>query len=145
MTAVMMKCGCASQATRRMEDGSRVPSCITHDCIEVAGAPPDLTGRKARCAYYSRPTSPRGSYGGGNECNYGQDKAARCTCEQPSALGLPFFEYQGAGSREATQKCKHCGYYEVAHGPNSNCRCKKFEAKGPHEFDKFYCGCHGWD
>jgi hypothetical protein len=24
-------------------------------------------------------------------------------------------------------------------------KCKQFIAKGPAEFDKFYCGCHGWN
>jgi len=139
----MMKCGCAAQGLRHMSDGSKVPSCITHDCIEVAAVTPDLTGRKARCAYYGKTTARRGSYGGGNECNYGQSEASRCTCEQPSSPNLPFFEHCGPESREAA-KCR-CGYYESAHVPNSVCKCRKFEPAGPREFDKFYCGCQGWD
>lgn len=139
----LMKCGCAGQASRVLPDGSRIPSCIIHNCIEIAPAPPDLAGRMARCAYYGSRTSPRGSYGGGNECNYGQSKAPVCTCEQPSSGDLPFFEYCGPGSREA-EKCK-CGYYESAHKPGMNCKCRKFEPRGGLLIDKFYCGCHGWD
>lgn len=139
----MMKCGCAGQASRVNADGSRTPACIIHECYEVADAKPDLSGRKARCAYYGSQTARRGSYGGGNECNYGQSNAPRCTCEQPSAASLPFFEYCGPSSTEAT-KCK-CGYFESAHKPNSHCKCKQFAPKGDQGFDRFYCGCHGWD
>lgn len=111
---------------------------------------PNLTDRKARCAYHGQKTSPRGSYGGGNECNYGQSNAPICTCEQPSSRDLPFFEFQGAGSRESDEICKHCKFHKVAHDkPLSERRgtrvCSNFEAQGPREFDKFYCGCHGWD
>lgn len=141
----LMKCGCAAQAHRVLKDGSRVPSCPTHDCIEIAPEQADLTGRIARCAYHGKRTSPRGSYGGGNECNYGQSKAPVCTCEQPSSRDLPFFEYCGEGSRDSTH-CKHCGYYEVAHtGERGSRACRKFEARGASLIDKFYCGCHGWD
>jgi hypothetical protein len=27
----------------------------------------------------------------------------------------------------------------------SDMKCRTFKAKGPAEYDKFYCGCHGWD
>jgi len=111
----------------------------------------DLTGRRARCAYYGQPPARRGSYGGGNECNYGQSTAPKCTCEQPSAKDLPFFEFCGEGSQDATH-CKHCGYYEVAHHPinpltgrPNNLKCKGYEPRGGAQFDRFYCGCHGWD
>jgi hypothetical protein len=143
MTQTMMKCGCAAQGHRVMKDDSRIPACLIHDCVEPAASAPDLTDRKARCAYYGKSTAKRGSYGGGNECNYGQSESPTCTCEQPSSPKLPFFEYCGDGSTEA-KKCK-CGYYESAHKPDSSIRCRKFEPHGGHEFDKFYCGCHGWD
>lgn len=138
----LMKCGCAAQAHRVMEDGSRIPSCTTHDCTEIAPTPPDLTGRMARCAYHGQRTSPRGSYGGGNECNYGQSSAPVCTCEQPSDRKLPFFEYCGSGSRDA-EHCKNCGCYESVHVRSGNCR--KYEPRGGSLIDRFYCGCHGWD
>jgi len=110
----------------------------------------DLEGRKARCAYHGKSTSPRGSYGGGNECNYGQSSHKVCTCEQPSSKDLPFFEFCGPGSREADELCKHCGYHKVAHEKDprelrGTHVCSHFEPKGDRGFDKFYCGCHGWD
>ena len=108
---VMMKCGCASSSVRTMTNGVKhdpMPSCMVHDCLEVAERPPDLSARKARCAYHGSTLTPRRYRN--NECNYGGCKAGKCTCEQPSSAKLPFFE----------------------HKPSEN-------------FDKFYCGCHGWD
>jgi hypothetical protein len=108
-TTPMMKCGCAAQGLRHMPDGSKVPSCITHNCIE-ADAPPDLSGRKARCDYYGRST------GRHNECNYGQSRSDVCTCEQPSSTDLPFFKFLGSGSAESMNSCK-CGLDWIAHQP----------------------------
>jgi len=108
---------------------------------------PSLEGRQAKCAYHGQRTSPRGSYGGGNECNYGQRDHKVCTCVQPSSKELPFFEFLGEGSREATQICK-CGYHKDAHGESprhGRIKCTDFQPKGPQQFDKFYCGCSGWD
>lgn len=31
------------------------------------------------------------------------------------------------------------------HQLRNTLKCKQFEPRGPQEFDKFYCGCHGWD
>lgn len=86
MKTVLLKCGCAAHAERVMPDGSRVPSCITHSCIEPAEIQPDLRGRKAKCCYGCRNTIV------------------------DSDLNLAFFEFK----------------------PGS-------------EFDKYYCGCFGWD
>lgn len=105
----MMKCGCAAQGLRHMPDGSKVPCCITHGCIEPAEQI-NLEGRHARCAYYGSST------GRHNECNYGQDHSDICTCEQPSSTELPFFEFLGEGSPESQNKCK-CGYDWIAHQP----------------------------
>lgn len=138
----LMKCGCAAAGNRILKDGTAIPVCGTHDCVDVMPAPPDLAGRMARCAYHGSRTSARGSYGGGNECNYGQREAAKCTCEQPSSRDLPFFEYCGDGSKDS-EHCKHCGYYEVAHKDRHSCR--KYEARGGSLIDRFYCGCQGWD
>lgn len=105
--------------------------------------------RIARCAYYGQTTSPRGSYGGGNECNYGQGDHKVCTCERPSSKELPFFEFTGAGSRDSDEICKRCKFHKVAHEPERRGQnrhvCSNFEPQGPREFDRFYCGCHGWD
>ena len=27
----------------------------------------------------------------------------------------------------------------------SKLKCKNFKAVGPQEFDRYYCGCHGWN
>jgi hypothetical protein len=90
----------------------------------------NLQGRQARCAY--------------------------CKTLTPSNIQLPFFEFLGEGSKEATQICK-CGYYHGAHNDGTGNRidgmqtlsgpvkCSTFEAQGPREFDRYYCGCRGWD
>lgn len=121
---IVMKCGCTSQSVITAIKGVKldkpIPSCFIHECTEIADIKPDLTGRMARCG---------------------------CGKKVPSSWSEAFFEFQGEGSREATLKCK-CGYYEVAHnstGRSSNCKCRKFVPKGTHEFDRFYCGCNGWD
>jgi hypothetical protein len=105
----MMKCGHAANA--HDQDGN--PCCVI--CIGFPGAKEidtsrDLSGRKARCAYYGK-GSADGRYRATNESNYG-DRApgAICQCEELSSSSLPFFE----------------------HRPDA-------------DFDKFYCGCHGWD
>jgi hypothetical protein len=93
-------------------------------------------------------------------------RTARCFCGQERSSDsqfLAFLEDRGEGSKAATEHCKHCGYFEVAHGPGKaedlakepNRRprrdvveegvCPGFEPHGAYEFDTFYCGCRGWD
>ena len=83
-------------------------------------------------------------------------RQARCHGElvKPSSRDLPFFEFMGEGSRDATLSCKHCGYYKEAHEyserrihkePIKETRDHTFEPHGPYEFDRFYCGHSGWD
>ena len=134
--SVMMKCGCASHAMRHQKDGSKIPCCTIHDCIEVADAAPSLEGRKARCAYCGQ--RPRKS-----ECDQCKD-GGMCSCERPSSTDLAFFSFQGEGSREATEICKACKMHKAAHVPGSRA-CRNFVPQGPLEFDKFYCGCAGRD
>ncbi len=127
-----MACGHAANAT----DGKGQPACVI--CVglnrgaETPVEPPDLSHRQARCY---------------------------CGLIRPSdSEHLAFFEYRGPGSPTATDHCK-CGYHLVAHDIGE-CRkrvasnqltivelgkCKGFEARGPHEYDSFYCGCRGWD
>ena len=138
----MMKCGCVAQGVLTARNGvpldPPIPSCLIHDCTEVADAKPDLTGRMAKCAYRHSQPSPRQRPG---------------PSPVPSSFDLAFFEYCGPGSREATELCV-CGYAQVAHEKNGG-KCPqiavkrgllgKFQAKGPQEFDRFYCGCFGWD
>lgn len=143
----MMECGHAANATRTTPDGRRSPSCVIcagkPEADRIAVNPPDLTGRRARCSYFdpalgkckpthhTRHTNPVNS-------------------ERASDPGLPFFEYLGPGSRHATEKCE-CGYFDVAHmNPNPltgrpGIATHTFVPVGPAEFDRFYCGCHGWD
>lgn len=85
---VMLKCGCVAHALKHMPDGSKVPSCVIHNCTEQVEAP-NLEGRKARCHYYGKRT------GRMNECNFEGSHGSICHCEQPSSLGgLAFFEYK---------------------------------------------------
>jgi len=53
-----------------------IPSCVVHDCIEVAESVPDLAGRKASCGL-------------------------GCGHERPSSLDLAFFEYRPAKATDS--------------------------------------------
>lgn len=103
---VMMKCGCAAQGVMTARGGVKfdppIPSCVIHDCIEIAETP-NLTGRIAKCAYKGCKTNSRRSTHYGAYTEDGRSEA-------PSSLDLPFFE----------------------HRPTE-------------PFDRFYCGCNGWD
>lgn len=121
--AVMMKCGHASNATDR-NDKPCCAICMGMDCgaETISTVTIDLAGRTAKCS---------------------------CGNMSPSSLSLPFFEYWGPGSREALNICQ-CGYAFVAHTPevmdrNKKLTCTAFVARGPREFDRYYCGCRGWD
>lgn len=95
-----------------------------------------MTDRIARCAYFSR-----------------------CGRQVPSStLGLAFFEDLSAGNTDHT--CRHCSYAEIAHRRFSG-ELRDTASAGawprdvePHafepllegrEFDRYYCGCFGWD
>jgi hypothetical protein len=88
-------------------------------------------------------------------------RTAKCSCgnTMPSdSKHLAFFEYCGPGSREATETCK-CGFFFSAHTAEGMARnvasnrktvieqgkCTGFVARGPLEFDRYYCGCRGFD
>jgi len=75
----------------------------------VDDAAPDLSTRRARCAYYGKQPYK-------NECNYGGKHGELCRCEQPSNGPLPFFKYLGPGSPKSREMCR-CGYYAIAHLP----------------------------
>ena len=84
--------------------------------------------------------------------NVAVERKAQCSCGQvvPSSKSLPFFESTAEGSRDAVESCKHCGYFRVAHTPeviakNKSLKCTNFEPHGAYEFDRYYCGCRGWD
>lgn len=104
----LMKCGCIAQGVRTSVGGVKhdpISSCLTHDCIEVADAMPDLTGRMAKC-FYSHERSSRDQ----------RDRKSPVLGKSPmpSSYDLAFFKYQGADSREATDICI-CGYAKIAH------------------------------
>lgn len=122
----MMQCGHAANAT----NGAGRPSCAIcvgiHPGAElVADAGPDLEGRQAKCF---------------------------CGKTVPSSLGLAFFEFRGEGSREAVEGCKNCYCFLSAHDPQRKYTesepplvCGHFDPRGPQEFDRFYCGCRGFN
>ncbi len=146
MSQPMMACGCAAVVTCSARGGVTydppIPACFTHDCIEVAAVAPDLTGRRARCTYFGE--GGFRSY----ECNYSRETGCtrqKCACEMPSSDALPFFVYYGPGSHEALDRCKHCRYFESAHVGRKGLACSHFEPIGDVGFDRFYCGCAGWD
>lgn len=89
----MLKCGCAGQATHHStHDGldDNHPTCIIHECCEVAEAP-SLEGRKARCAYFGKAVK-EGMYNGNccSVCKVGDI----CRCEKDSSPKLWFFKLQ---------------------------------------------------
>jgi hypothetical protein len=113
---------------------------IVHHRREDRDKRPDLSGRMAKCSYSHANPSVRQRVG---------------ASPVPSSFDLAFFEYCGPGSREATEKCV-CGYLKIAHDNNGG-KCpnrplsrqrppsRTFTPQGPREFDRFYCGCFGWD
>lgn len=78
-------------------------------------------------------------------------RVARCDCgrEEPSSPNLPFFQFRGEGSPEATDVCV-CGFYDTAHEAKrtgrrvSSAVCDEFTPRGPLPTDIFYCGCRGF-
>ena len=121
MENIMLSCGCRAQSI----NGKGEPSCPTHS------------------------TMPGGVHP--IECPNLEDRKARCDCGkvEKSSLDLAFFEFRGAGSRAGWNTRKNCRYDKVAHRPeitNKNkAVCLNFESIGSFEFDKYYCGCYGWD
>jgi hypothetical protein len=123
MEKAIMVCGCAAQGTV-----NGVPGCVIHGTTHPANEQPDLTGRVARCAY-------------------------GCGSESPSDLKLAFFEYCGEGS-DSSLKCGNCNYALIAHTQESSRtrfnvieqgKCDGYTPRGDRGFDRFYCGCKGWD
>jgi hypothetical protein len=85
----LMKCGHAAQG----HDGEGNPVCvicwgITAGADVVDDAPPNLTGRIARCAYYGKKANGRNM--GCSKCRRGNP----CQCTVPSSPDLAFFEHK---------------------------------------------------
>ena|ERR1051325_4234570 len=129
--SVLLECGDVAHATCRSEHfglPANHPCCVIHAVSEAACTPaaqsPNLEGRQARCSL-------------------------KCKIVR-SSLNLAFFEFRGEGSPAAREHCAKCGYYEVAHNPQEGRPrgagvCLNFVPHGAYEFDKYYCGCCGWD
>ncbi len=122
---IILKCGCAANTKIKSMGGvtysPMIDGCGVHRCIEPAEAAPDLTSRTSLCAY--------------------------CREEAPSSKDLPFFEFRGEGSSEATDICQ-CRYHRIAHGkpPKPGVKvCGEFSPRGAVDYDRHYCGCRGWD
>lgn len=106
---------CATCGATDKEDGKEG----AHEAL------PSLDGRRARCSYYK----------------------SKCGQETDSRWGLAFFEFTGEGSHRATDICT-CGFARIAHAQDAKRPLPKpheFVPKGAEEFDRFYCGCFGWD
>lgn len=94
--------------------------------------------RTARCTYYGRPG------------RYVSSPSGLCTSESPSDTPtLAFFEDKGPGSRYASEICS-CGSHETVHAEiaptgRPGITDHEFTPTGPAEFDRYYCGCKGWD
>jgi len=103
--AQMMKCGHAAQG----RDHTGLPVCVICFGIDtgynVPVEPPDLAGRRARCAHYG--STPKGR---NHESNYGCRRGEPCLCQKDSSPDLAFFEH-----------------------------------KPKERYDRFYCGCWGWE
>ena len=123
-TPPTLTCGCTANAVSGL-DGH--PTCVIHQCSEIVQRP-DLTDRVATCS--------------------------DCGSMVLSSFNLPFFKYQGPGSREATEMCR-CGFHQVAHTPEALAKaeasgyprtCREFRPNPEgRQTDSYYCGCRGWD
>lgn len=84
----MMKCGHAANSMGSPAGSTeKMPACVICSCFEQAESP-NLTGRKARCAYYGTPV--KSSWYNGNACDVCKT-GENCQCEKPSSTGLWFF------------------------------------------------------
>jgi hypothetical protein len=102
MTKPMMKCGHAANAT----DSEGNPVCaicyginpqLSRAATEVAEKPPDLEGRRARCAYYGSSFQLYGRFSCSCrtcEKRYEETGKKVCLCERDSDPDLPFFMHR---------------------------------------------------
>lgn len=127
MTRPIMQCGHVANGRMGPED---LPVCVScYGIKEGADVPideePSLAARVATCSL-------------------------GCPSRRPSSTSLAFFEWRGPGSPYATEVCT-CGFYKSVHDPEQRPAMgarfpdHEFVARGPHEFDSYYCGCRGWD
>lgn len=119
MNRPLMKCGHTATGNVTGTNKRVCVSCygISPGADVINENAPSLEGRKSKCTY--------------------------CKTVVDSSYALPFFEYRGEGSYLAMHSCKHCWFFDTAHGRYH--KCKNFEPKGGVEFDNHYDGCRGWD
>lgn len=118
MDTPLMKCGHAANG----KDGAGNPVCVIcavgpndKDARTIDDSPPSLEGRRARCIYYGRSDIVKLK----RECYFGCNYDCNKTIEE--------------GGRRC--KCEQ----------PSNTNLPFFKHKPNEPFDKFYCGCWGWD
>jgi len=134
----MMKCGHVANANSNGKPCCVICAGVLPEAFIVNENPPSLEGRIAKCAY-----------GCGNE---------RPSIESLQGR-LAFFEYCGEDSTES-KHCKVCGFGPTAHLRRSKnldnhpayhdklYKCIRegtYEPKGDRGYDRYYCGCRGWD
>jgi hypothetical protein len=173
MNKPMMACGHQANSLMTKGDLVKVPACascdppLNHTVVEE----PDLSGRQARCAYGDtiRPSTDKnvlaffeyrgpGSNDALNMCKhcayaknahrffpyYNPGRCPNCNADALRYLGKveymwgcdnctgAFTDAEVVGRRHPTPK-------------NPAIQPHEFEPHGPYEYDKYYCGCRGWD
>jgi len=114
---VILSCGCVASSFIIKKDGEMAPTCV-HGVTEQKDSL-NLDGRYALCS--------------------------DCGKKEPSSVNLPFFVYRGSGSLSSEKTCV-CGYGLPAHNKKDfPIKCSDFTARGPQTYDRYYCGCYGWD
>jgi hypothetical protein len=155
----IMKCGHAANSVLEKKNGvvfdPPKPFCAIHDEMELADVPPELEGRTARCGYCRKAVpSHKGlaffEYRGAGSAD--ETLCAHCGC-YPVAHKVPCFRCEAMHDPERVVNGHLCTCF--CHDNNAkdgNCRMTKdakvayhYEARGPNEFDSYYCGCRGWD
>ena len=128
----MMKCGHTANAKRAVdqERNEWIPACAICDCTEQTEMP-NLENRQAICC--------------------GKDSIRPSSDHEK----LAFFEFRGEGSKDAVSICKNCRYALIAHDRKKLAEnqgkhhlkdvCDNFQPQGPQKYDRYYCGCRGWD
>ena len=113
---VMMKCGHAANATRDGEPACVICFGIKDGATEVAETP-SLDGRLMRCTY-----DQPGKGGGGKYRKHEDGDSVR-----PTEMGAAFLELRPDG------------------GWGEGKKRRTYDWDAWDKYDRFYCGCWGWD
>ena len=93
MSDILMKCGHSANSEKVLKDNTRIPACAICGCSEIAENKPDLTGRKARCAYYGKETYHCETHYPKMLTTNSRGKKC-CGSLVDSSYGLPFFKHK---------------------------------------------------